>query len=162
MEKASSKKKDTKNIVNWEAEEYLQRDKKIGWYIGFAIVVLALIALSVYLQWWTFTVLVALSAVALIIYSVRPPRKLHDSLSSKGLSEGNVLYSYEIFKSFGVLQDGNDYAIVLTPRKRFSPRVTVYFPKESGEKIVDAFGMRLPMEEVKLDFLDRIVKMLRI
>ena len=149
-------------IVNWEAEEYLQRDKKVGWYVGFFIVVLALVALSVVLKWWTFTALVALSAVALIIYSVRPPRKLHYSLTGKGLSEGNNLYSYDEFKSFGVLQDGEHFAILLTPRKRFSPRVTVYFPAESGEKIVDAFGMRLPMEEVKLDFLDRIVRMLRI
>ena len=149
-------------IVNWEAEEYLQRDKKVGWYVGFFIVVLALVALSVVLKWWTFTALVALSAVALIIYSVRPPRKLHYSLTGKGLSEGNNLYSYDEFKSFGVLQDGEHFAILLTPRKRFSPRVTVYFPAENGEKIVDAFGMRLPMEEVKLDFLDRIVRMLRI
>ena len=155
-------KKGSKEIVNWEAEEYLQRDKKTGWYIGFAVVVLVLVALSVFLQWWTFTVLVVLSAIALIIYSVRPPRKLHYSLSDKGLSEGNALYSFDTFKNFGVLKDDNNYAIVLTPRKRFSPRVTVYFPKESGEKIVDAFGMRLPMEEVKLDFLDRIVRMLRI
>lgn len=155
-------KKGSKEIVNWEAEEYLQRDKKTGWYIGFAVVVLVLVALSAFLQWWTFTALVVLSAIALIIYSVRPPRKLHYSLSDKGLSEGNALYSFDTFKNFGVLKDDNNYAIVLTPRKRFSPRVTVYFPKESGEKIVDAFGMRLPMEEVKLDFLDRIVRMLRI
>ncbi|MBR3319231.1 hypothetical protein IKG06_01850 [Candidatus Saccharibacteria bacterium] len=162
MEKTASKKKDTKATVNWEAEEYLQRDKRAGWYIGFTIVVLVLVALSIILQWWTFTALIVLSAIALIIYSVRPPRKLHYSLTSKGLSEGNVLYSYDTFRSFGVLQDGDKFAIILTPRKRFSPRVTVYFPEESGEKIVDAFGMRLPMEEVKLDFLDKIVKLLRI
>ena len=151
-----------KEIINWEAEEYLQRDKKTGWYIGFVVVVLGLVALSIVLQWWTFTALVVLSAVALIMYSVRPPRVLHYSLTSKGLSEGNNLYSYEDFKSFGVLKDSDNYAIVLTPRKRFSPRVTVYFPESNGEEIVDAFGMRLPMEEVKLDFLDKIVRLLRI
>jgi hypothetical protein len=123
---------------------------------------LALVAISVLLQWWTFTILVVLSAIALIIYSVRPPRTLHYSLTSKGLSEGNNLYSYDDFRSFGVLNDDGNYAIVLTPRKRFSPRVMVFFPKESGEKIVDAFGARLPMEEVQLDFLDKIVKKLRI
>ncbi|MBR3131623.1 hypothetical protein IKG31_03545 [Candidatus Saccharibacteria bacterium] len=155
-------KKNSKDIVNWEAEEYLQRDKKAGWYVGFAIVMLALVAISVLLQWWTFTILVVLSAIALIIYSVRPPRTLHYSLTSKGLSEGNNLYSYDDFRSFGVLNDDGNYAIVLTPRKRFSPRVMVFFPKESGEKIVDAFGARLPMEEVQLDFLDKIVKKLRI
>ena len=161
MEK-TSRKKNASDIVNWEAEEYLQRKKGAGWYVGFAIVVLALVALSVVLKWWTFTALVVLSAVALLLYAVRPPRKLHYSLSSKGLSEGNNLYNYEDFKSFGMLQDGDKFAIILTPRKRFSPRVTVYFPQESGEEIVDAFGMRLPMEEVKLDFLDKIVRMLRI
>ena len=161
MEKAAKKSK-AKEIVNWEAEEYLQHDKKVGWYVGFAVVVLALAALSVLLQWWTFTALVVLSAIALIIYSVRPPRVLHYSLTNKGLSEGNNLYDYENFKSFGVLKDDDNYAIVLTPRKRFSPRVTVYFPKESGEEIVDAFGMRLPMEDVKLDFLDKVVRLLRI
>ena len=155
-------KKNAKDIVNWEAEEYLQRKKGAGWYVGFAIVVLGLVVLSVVLKWWTFTALVVLSAVALLLYAVRPPRKLHYSLSDKGLSEGNNLYSYEDFKSFGMLQDGDKFAIILTPRKRFSPRVTVYFPQESGEEIVDAFGMRLPMEEVKLDFLDKIVRMLRI
>lgn len=155
-------KKNVKDIVNWEAEEYLQQKKGAGWYVGFVIVVLALVALSVVLKWWTFTALVVLSAVALLLYAVRPPRKLHYSLSSKGLSEGNNLYNYEDFKSFGMLQDGDKFAIILTPRKRFSPRVTVYFPQESGEEIIDAFGMRLPMEEVKLDFLDKIVRMLRI
>ncbi len=155
-------KKISKDIVNWEAEEYLQRDKKAGWYVGFAIVVLALVVVSILLQWWTFTVLVVLSAIALIIYSVRPPRTLHYSLTSKGLSEGNNLYGYDDFRSFGVLNDDGNYAIVLIPRKRFSPRVMVFFPKESGEEIVDAFGARLPMEEVRLDFLDKIVKKLRI
>ena len=157
-----TKKGPTKEIVNWEAEEYLQRKKGAGWYVGFFLVLAALVALSVVLEWWTFTALVVLSAVALLIYVKRPPRKLHYSLTGKGLSEGNKLYNYEDYKSFGVLQDGENFAIIMTPRKRFSPRVTVYFPKENGEAIVDAFGMRLPMEEVRLDFLDKIVQMLRI
>ncbi|MBR2586959.1 hypothetical protein IKE71_01130 [Candidatus Saccharibacteria bacterium] len=149
-------------IVNWEAEEYVWREKKAGWYIGFAVVAVILVALSVYLRWWTFTALVVFSAVALIIYSVRPPRKLRYSLSSKGLLEGNNLYKYEDYRSFGILQEGENFAIVLRPRRRFSLQVTVFFPKESGEEIVDAFGARLPMEEVQPDFLDKVVRLLRI
>lgn len=60
------------------------------------------------------------------------------------------------------MREGNHFAIVLTPRKRFSPRVTVFFPEAQGEAIVDAFGARLPMEEVKLDMLDKLIKFLRI
>jgi hypothetical protein len=40
--------------------------------------------------------------------------------------------------------------------------VKVYFPEGSGENIVDQLGHHLPMEEVKPDFLDKIVNFLRI
>ena len=151
-----------KDIVNWEAQEYIAREKRGGWYVGLAVVGIGLTALSVVLQWWTFTALVVVSVVALIVYAVRPPRKLHYSLSDKGLSEGNRLYDFAQFKAFGVLNDGPNFSIVLTPKKRFSPRVTVYFPEAQGEQIVDMFGGRLPMEEVKMDLLDKAIRFLRI
>lgn len=152
-----------KNILaEWQAEEYIARDKNAGWYVGLICVGLALVAVSVWFRWWSFTALIVVAVIALLVYSLRPPRKLHYALDNEGLVEGDKVYKYDDFKSFGVLRDGAHFAIVLTPRKRFSPAVTVYFPEASGEKIVDAFGMRLPMEEVKLDFLDKMVKFLRI
>lgn len=148
--------------ISWDAQEYVVRDKNTGWYVGLIVAGLALSALAVWLQAWTFLAVIVLSVVALMVYAMRPPRMLHYSLSTKGLSEGDKLYSFEDFKAFGVLKEGVHFAIVLTPRKRFSPRVTVFFPEAQGEEIVDAFGARLPMEEVKLDFLDKITKFLRI
>ena len=149
-------------MAEWQAEEYVQHDKNAGWYVGLVCVGLVLVGLSVLLQWWSFTALVVVAVLALLVYVVRPPRKLHYALDNEGLIEGERVYKYEDFKSFGVLRDGAHFAIVLTPRKRFSPAVTVYFPEEQGEKIVDVFGMRLPMEEVRMDFLDKMVKFLRI
>lgn len=154
--------KDKKIIVEWQAEEYISHEKNAGWYVGLVAVGLVLSGVSVWFRWWSFTALIAVAVFALVVYSVRPPRKLRYALDSDGLVEGDKLYKYEDFKSFGVLRDGAHFAIVLTPRKRFSPAVTVYFPEASGEKIVDAFGMRLPMEEVRLDMLDKLVKFLRI
>lgn len=151
-----------KEIVNWEAREYILGEKKTGWYVGLVVVALGLIALAVWQEWWTFVVLIVLATVSLWIYTVRPPRVLHYSLGNKGLSEGNKLYPYEDYRAFGVLKEGKNFAIVLIPRKRFSPGVKVYFPEETGEKIVDAFGARLPMDEVKMDVLDKIVGFLRI
>lgn len=149
-------------IVNWEAKEYIVQEKNVGWYVGLAVFCLIFVAISIFLEWWSFAILIVLCGITLVLYSTRPPRVLHYSLNTKGLSEGNKLYLYEEYKAFGVLQEGENFAIILTPRKRFSPGVKVYFPKESGEAIVDAFGARLPMEEVKLDFLDKIVNFLRI
>lgn len=156
MEKAQAK------VVTWEAQEYVVRDKNTGWYVGLIIIGLLLIAGSILLQWWTFVALVFVSVVALIVYSVRPPRTISYELGPEGLREGEKEYKYEDYKAFGVMQEGQHYSIVLVPRKRFATQVTVFFPEERGEAIVDQFGAHLPMEEIKLDLLDRIVKMLRI
>ena len=153
---------DDNTVVAWEGQEYVTHSKNSGWYAGLIAIGLVLVGLSVLLKWWTFTALVVVSVLALIVYAVRPPRKIHYSLSSAGLDEGDHHYSFEDFQSFGLLQDGKHFAIVLRPKKRFSPSVTVYFPENQGEQIVDMFGLRLPMEEVKLDILDRIVNFLRI
>jgi hypothetical protein len=155
-------KKDAGAIVNWEAQEYIARDKNTGWYVGLVAVGLGLVTLAAWLQQWTFLALIVVSIVAIMVYSSRPPRMLHYSLSSKGLSEGNKLYDFGQFKSFGVLRDDKRFSIVLTPRKRFAARVTVYFPEAQGEQIVDMFGARLPMEEVKMDLIDQLVRFLRI
>lgn len=148
--------------VEWEAQEYVPHDKNAGWFVCLIVIALALIGLSIWLQWWTFIALVVVSVIALIMYAVRPPRKLKYSLSKSGLVEGNRTYNYDDFRAFGVVRDGANFAIVLIPRKRFSPSVKVYFPEEKGEKIVDMFGMRLPMEEVKQDILDKLIDFLRI
>lgn len=159
---AKSASKPSQTVISWEAEEYIVREKTTWWYVGLIAVGLVLSGISVWLQWWSFLAVVILSVVALMIYAMRPPRILNYSLSNKGLSEGDKLYSYNDFKAFGLLREGQHFAIVLTPRKRFAPRVTVYFPEAQGEEIVDAFGARLPMEEVKLDVLDKLIKFLRI
>lgn len=149
-------------VITWEAQEYVQHDKNTGWYVGLVVIGLGLIALSVWVGWWSCVLLVVVSVVALFVYTIRPPRVLKYRLDEKGLTEGEKLYAYKDYKAFGVLQDGAHFAIVLTPRKRFASRVTVFFPENQGEVIVDAFGARLPMEEVHLDFIDRLVKFLRI
>lgn len=149
-------------LVSWEAQEYIQRDKNAGWYVGLVIVGVALAILSVVLQWWTFLILVIVSVIALIVYSLRPPRILHYSLTNKGVMVEQQLHPYDKFKTFGIVKDDKHFSIVLIPRKRFSPRTTLYFPENQGEEIVDIFGARLPMQEVKPDVLDRIVKFLRI
>lgn len=150
------------DTITWEAEEYIVREKNTWWYVGLVAVSLVFVGVAVLAQAWTFLAVIILSVVALLVYTLRPPRMLRYTLTNKGLSEGEKLYDYSEFKAFGILHEGNHFAIVLTPRKRFSPRVTVFFPQSQGEEIVDAFGARLPMEEVKLDMLDKLIKFLRI
>lgn len=148
--------------ITWQAEEYVVPGRNTWWYIGLFLVGGALCALSVFLRWWTFLILVILSVVTILTSTIRPPRKIVYTLNGEGLQEGNRLHKYDDFKAFGILKEGNYYSAVLIPKKRFGLSVKIYFPEGSGEAIVDALGARLPMQEVKLDFLDKIVNFLRI
>ena len=151
------------DIVNWSAKEHLVRDKNAGWFLIFGLVVAALVAISIFLmRAWTFTALIVVSAITLVIYVKRPPRSIHYSLDRNGLSVDGKVYSFENYKAFGILQEGSHYSIMMIPIKRLSPALTVYFPEESGEAIVDLFGAHLPMQEVKLDALDKLIHRLRI
>jgi len=150
--------------ITWDAQEYVHMDKSPIWFVIFAFVAVALIAIDVFLlKSWTFSLLVLVMAVAIIIYVRRPPRTLTYALSPRqGLYVGERLYHLADFKSFGLIQDGEHHSIMLIPRKRFSPGVSVYFPEEAGERIVDILGQRLPMENLKLDLVDIIVRKLRL
>jgi hypothetical protein len=102
-------------------------------------------------------------AIALVIYVRRPPRTLTYGLSPRqGLYVGEKLYEYDEFKAFGLIKDGEHHSIMLIPRKRFAPGVSVYFPEDAGERIVDILGQQLPMETLKLDVVDLIVRKLRL
>jgi len=150
--------------VNWTASEYIHFEKGRVWYLVFAVVVLCLVAVDVFLlRSWTFSALVIVMAVAVVVYARRPPREIQYALSGKqGLYIGEKLYNLADYKAFGIIRDGDHHSIMLIPTKRFSPGVSVYFPEESGEKIVDILGARLPMEELKLDAIDLIVRQLRL
>lgn len=150
--------------VTWSAQEYVHMDRNPLWFIGFALVVLGFVAIDIFfLQSWTFSALVIVMAIALIIYIRRPPRTLTYSLSPKqGLYVGERLYHFDEFRAFGLIKDGDHDSIMLIPRKRFSPGVSVFFPEEAGERIVDILGGRLPMETLKLDAVDVLIRKLRL
>lgn len=148
--------------VTWEAQEYIVRDRNFWWYIGLFIVGAGLCALAVWQGWWTFFALVILSIITILTSNLRPPRKIKYVLDKDGLKEGKNLHKFEEFKAFGILKEESNFSAVLIPKKRFGLSVKVYFPGKNGEAIVDVLGSRLPMEEVKLDFLDKIVNFLRI
>lgn len=150
--------------ITWSAEEYIHPDKTPIWYFLFGFIVLGFVAIDIFLlKSWTFSALMIVMAVATIVYIRRPARTLTYALSStQGLYVGQELHPFEDFKSFGLIDADGTNSIMLMPVKRFSPGVSVYFPTEAGEQIVDILSSRLPMEELKLDLFDVIVRKLRL
>lgn len=149
--------------VQWQATEYIRHEKNSLWFVVFAVVTLAIMAFAIFvIQSLTFAVLIPVMAVALLTYTQRPPRLINYTLSRKGLHLNDHLYSFAEFKAFGVIRDGAEYSIMLVPVKRFRPGVSVYFPEAVGEELVDMLAARLPMRDLHLDVVDRLIRKLRI
>jgi len=150
--------------VYWSASEYVKYDKNAMWFVGLGVVALAFILIDYFVfKSYTFSALVIVMVIAIVVLSLRPARTINYTLSGdNGLYIGEKLYHFSEFKSFGLIQDHDQHSLMLIPVKRFSPGVSVYFPEEVGEKIVDIFGARLPMVNRKLDIIDIVVQKLRL
>ncbi len=148
--------------ISWAAHEYIHQEKGTMWFVLFVVIVLALIGVSIWTQAWTFTGLILVISVAIVILSRRPPRELSYSLDDEGLRIEDKLHKFDNFKSFGIIRDGDEFSVMLIPIQRFQPGVTVYFPEDAGEEIVDLLGSRLPMKDLKLDAVDKVVRLLRL
>ena len=149
--------------VTWVAHEYIHREKGTMWFALFAAVVVILLGVSIFLMnSWSFAALLAVIAVVVVVYSRRPPRELTYSIDDEGLTIDNTLHRFSSFKSFGIIHDGDEFSVMLIPTQRFQPAISVYFPEEAGEDIVDMLGGRLPMKELHLDVIDRITRLLRL
>jgi hypothetical protein len=150
--------------IHWVASESISQEKSSVWFIVFAVIVIGLIAFDVFfLKSYTFSVLVVVMSLALVILNRRPPSQVDYVLSpDHGVYVGEVLHSFDEFKSFGVINDNGNNLIKLMPLKRFSIGLSVYFPTEMGEVIVDILGARLPMEDLKLDVVDTVTRKLHL
>jgi hypothetical protein len=149
--------------VQWQAPEYIQEPRSPWWFIAFWFIAALLMVFAAFvLHSWSFAILVPAMAAALMIYSHRPPRMLNYVLSSKGIYINEKLHPMAEFRSFGIVKDETIPSLMLIPVKRFRPGLTVHFPVELGETLVDMLGSRIPMQDLQLDAFDRIIRKLHI
>ena len=154
---------DDEILVRWQALEYMQHQHEPIWYVGFGVVVLALIAVAIFVfKSPTFAVLVPVMAVALALYVRRPPATIDYIVSRKGIYVNDRLYTFDQFKSFSVVKQETANHVVLIPRKRFQLGQNIYFPTEVGENLVDMLAARLPMKEASPDIVDKLLAKLRL
>lgn len=148
--------------VSWESVEGVRPNRGKVWYIVFSIIGLGSIALAVALDSVSFAILLIIIMVAIIVLHVLPPKTMNYSISEKGIYVGDHLHDYSEFRSFGVQKQDEISSAVLMPIKRFSLATYLYFPEDKGEKIVDTLGANLPLQEIKIDWLDKFVNLIKL
>jgi hypothetical protein len=149
--------------LTWTAKEFIEHERGAGWYMVL-ILGSALLAAVIFLVTKDFFAAGAILAVGVMvaIYVGHKPKELTYIVSDSGMQVGEKKYSYNLFKSFSVAHEGQHASINLEPVKRLMPPMTLYFPPENEEQVVDAVGNHLPFEEHKYNITDRLAHRLRI
>lgn len=151
----------SRGAIEWEASEYVHHEKGALWIIGLVLVALLCVAIAAWFRLWMFAALLAVMAITFGYFGMRKPRVIKYKLSDSKLSIGQMSYPLNMFKAFGVIQDGALYTVRLIPTKRFAPAIMIYFAEEDGERIVDILGAHMPMEKMRTDVIDVLMRQLR-
>lgn len=144
--------------VHWTASEFVHHDKSASWFLGLGLVAVIVAALAFLITRSYGTVgVILISAVLFGIVANRKPQTLDYIIDNKGITIGPKLYSFASLKSFSVIIDGPIAFIQLMPVGRFVPPISVYFPPDQEEEIIETLGAYLPHEERKRDSVDRLM-----
>lgn len=148
--------------VSWTASEYIAHQKNTGWYVLLGLgAVAAAVVVFLLTRDKISSGMVVVVAVMFGIFAARQPRVLAYQVTQGGVKIGEKFFQYGDFKSFSVLDEGHISSILLMPLKRFMPGVSMYYPPEQEEKIVNVLVNYLPHEERQPDFIDRLMRKVR-
>lgn len=152
-----------KEPIAWTSPEGIKVHRELWWYIAFGVVLIGLMALAILVfKSPTFAILLPIMTVALFLLSEKTPQNINYAISPKGIYVGDKLYDFSEFRAFGITRENNQHSAILLPVKRFSPGLTLYFSEKEGERIVDMLGARLPMQEIKPDALEKLIRMIKL
>jgi len=145
--------------IQWTASEFIAHEKSPTWYLSLigTGAVLAIFSQLVAHDPIT-TVAVVLITILFVFAASHKPRTLPYRIDDTGITIGNKTYLYGQFKSFGIVQEGAFSNITLVPLKRFGQPLSIYYPPEEEGKIVDVLSAYMPASQVRLDFIDRLLK----
>jgi hypothetical protein len=145
----------------WEASEYIFHEKPTGWYLGmWGIIAVLCVGLGLLRQWLSIGVIVVM-ALAVAIYSRRPPRTLHYQITDTGIGIDGKISPFSNFKSYGVLEEVGWHEVDLEPARRFMPRLTLICESDDIPVIDEALAQHLPRVDREPDFIERASRYLR-
>jgi hypothetical protein len=153
----------TGDTVQWSASEFVHHEKSSNWYL-LLILATIVVAVGIFLLTRDFITMGAIILVALAfgLVAARKPRTLEYEVNESGILISGKYYPFNLFKSFSVVdEDQASSAITLLPTKRFMPLVTMYYPLDQEDEIVEVLGEYLPYEHRESDTVDNIMRRLR-
>lgn len=148
--------------ITWSASEFIDHDKRASWFMGLAAAtVVACIVIYVVTQDIIATAMIVIAAALFGVTASRKPNTLEYRLDASGIKIASKQYPYDKFKSFSVIEEGALDSIQLSPLARLAPPISLYYPPEQEEQILNTLANYLPHEDRRHDPVDRLMRRIR-
>jgi len=149
--------------ISWSASEFMHHQKSVFWYV-MAVAVLASVSLLYFIlmkREILGSVAIFILGALLMVSAGRKPRTMSYLVDSHGIVVGQREYSYDDFQSFAIIQEDSIESILLTPQKRWSPALTIYFDPNDAQKIFETISTYIPLEDRQKDNMDKFLHKIR-
>jgi hypothetical protein len=158
---ASDQEPTSSQSYTWQASEYIFHEKSLGWYgVFWLAVAIICAALGFFQQWLSIAVVVAM-ALAVLVYSRKPPRTLNYRVDGHGVTIDETSTPYANYRSYSVLEEVGWHEVDLEPTKRFVPRLTLMCESDDVDTIDAILSQHLPRVDRDPDWIERASRYLR-
>jgi len=124
-----------KNTIAWSAPEHAHEHKSPDWFWAVGIIAASIVVVSVISGNALFALFVFLGATTLFIHAVRQPREISIEIHERGISLGNLSFSYDMLDSFTVVEHNDAPCLILKSKKLFTPYSIIPLPEGYQEKV---------------------------
>ena len=114
------------NKISWKALEYKRKEKTADWYWAVILIALAIVVISFITQNALFAILIIISTIILLSFSVIAPKTVDISMNQKGIAVGKEMYPFATLESFWVeSMDKDNQKILFKSKKLIMPLVSI-------------------------------------
>jgi hypothetical protein len=134
---------DDKNIptFSWSAYEHVQgTEKGQDWFWSLGFIAVASAVAAILLGNTLFAILILAGAVALGLTANQKVNKKKYSISVRGITINNILYSYKVLESFWIDESHpHRDMLIVDARQLFTPHVIIHLPDDFDKDALQDF-----------------------
>ena len=151
------------DYLEWSAVESLHIKPGMVWYVGLAVIVVALLVVAAVFQLWFSVAVFLVMGVAVVVYSRRQIAPIPYRVDNNGVTIDGHFYPYGHFKSFGVVEDMSWQTIDFESTRRFMPRLmALYNDDRTRDALVAFLSGHLPRADRHPDLFESVSRYLHL
>jgi hypothetical protein len=112
--------------ISWRALEYKRKEKTADWYWAVILISLTIIVAAFLTHNALFGILIIISTVILMSFSIIAPKTVEITMNQKGIVVGKEMYPFATLESFWVESaDEDNQKILLKSKKLIMPLISI-------------------------------------